>query len=120
VTLKRKAQAVGGVALAVLVMVLGLRWFMANRAHGQQLARCNDLRRQLGQAKTRLDTSTKAMRQSRLNPEQARILRSTDPAAFINYSEAVASKVDAVADVGEQLVLLSTAYRDANCLDLVR
>ena len=113
-------MAVGGVAMGVLVVVLGLRWLLAHQAYEQQLARCNDLRAQLVQAKTRLDATTRDMRQARLNPEQSRLLRSTDPAAYLNYSEKVATKVDAVADVGEQLVQLSSGYRDASCLDVVR
>jgi len=120
VSLKSKALAVGGVAVAVLLVVLGLRWLMAHLAYEQQLARCTGLRDQLSQTKGRLDASTRDMRQSRLNAEQARLLRSTDPAAYVNYSEKVASKVDAVADVGEQLVKLSSDYRDARCLDVVR
>lgn len=118
--LKQQAMAVGGVALAVLLVVLGLRWLLAHLAYEQQLARCNDLRAQLAQSKTRLDVTTRDMRQARLNAEQSRLLRSTDPAAYLNYSEKVAVKVDAVADVGEQLVKLSSAYRDASCLDVVR
>ena len=120
VSLKQKALAAGGVALAVLVVILGLRWLVAHLAYQQQLARCNALRSQLIQAKDRLDVTTKDMRQSRLNPEQAKLLRSTDPAAYINYSEKVATKVDAVANVGELLVSLSSQYRDASCLDVVR
>lgn len=120
VSLKQQALAVGGVALGVLVVVLGLRWLLAHLAYEQQLARCNALRTQLVQAKTRLDATTVDMRQARLNPEQSRLLRSTDPAAYLKYSEKVATKVDAVADVGEQLVKLSSAYGDASCLDVVR
>jgi hypothetical protein len=120
VTLKQKAMAVGGVIVAVAVVVLGLRWLLAHLAYEQQLARCNALRDQLSQTKTRLDATTRDMRQSRLNPDQARLLRSTDPAAFVNYSEKVATKVDAVADAGEQLVKLSSDYQTARCLDLVR
>jgi hypothetical protein len=120
VTLKQKAMAVGGVIVAVAVVVLGLRWLLAHLAYEQQLARCNALRDQLSQTKTRLDAATRDMRQSRLNPDQARLLRSTDPAAFVNYSEKVAIKVDAVADAGEQLVKLSSDYQTAGCLDLVR
>jgi hypothetical protein len=120
VTLKQKAMAVGGVIVAVAVVVLGLRWLLAHLAYEQQLARCNALRDQLSQTKTRLDATTRDMRQSRLNPDQARLLRSTDPAAFVNYSEKVAIKVDAVADAGEQLVKLSSDYQTSGCLDLVR
>lgn len=119
-SLKSKALALGGVVLAVLVVVLGLRWLLAHLAYEQQLAQCNALRNQLLQSKTRLDATTRDMRQARLNPEQAKLLRSTDPAAYLNYSEKVAVKVDAVADAGEQLVKLSSAYRDARCLDVVR
>ena len=119
-TLKQKAMAVGGVIVAVAVVVLGLRWLLAHLAYEQQLASCNALRDQLSQTKTRLDATTRDMRQSRLNPDQARLLRSTDPAAFVNYSEKVATKVDAVADAGEQLVKLSSGYQRARCLDLVR
>jgi hypothetical protein len=119
-SLKRKALAVGGVALGVLAVVLGLRWLLAHLAYEQQLAQCNALRDQLQQTKSRLDTTTADMRQARLNPEQAKLLRSTDPAAFLNYSEKVAVKVDAVADAGEQLVKLSSDFRDANCLAVVR
>lgn len=120
VTLKQKAKVVGGVIVAVAVVVLGLRWLLAHLAYEQQLARCNALRDQLSQTKGRLDATTRDMRQSRLNPEQARLLRSTDPAAYVNYSEKVATKVDAVADAGEQLVKLSSDYQVSNCLDLVR
>ena len=119
-SLKQNAIAVGGVALGVLVVVLGLRWLLDHWAYEQRLAQCNGLRDQLQQTKTRLDTTTRDMRQARLNPEQSRLLRSTDPAAYLNYSEKVAVKVDAVADVGEQLVKLSSDYRQADCLDLVR
>jgi len=118
--LRRKALSVGGVALGVLVLVLGLRWLLAHLAYEQQLAQCNALRDQLRQTKSRLDTTTRDMRQARLNPEQAKLLRSTDPAAYLNYSEKVATKVDAVADVGEQLVTLSSDYQAARCLDVVR
>jgi hypothetical protein len=120
VTLKRKALAAGGVALGVLAVVLGLRWLLAHLAYEQQLAQCQALRDQLSQTKTRLDATTRDMRSSRLNPEQAKLLRSTDPAAYINYSEKVATKVDAVADAGEQLVKLSSDYQAARCLDVVR
>ena len=120
VTLKQKAIAAGGVMVAVAVVVLGLQWLLAHLADEQRLARCNALRDQLSQSKGRLDATTRDMRQSRLNPEQARLLRSTDPVAYVNYSEKVATKVDAVADAGEQLVKLSSDYRDASCLDLVR
>jgi hypothetical protein len=48
------------------------------------------------------------------------LLRGTDPAAFVNYSEKVATKVDAVADAGEQLVKFSSDYQTAGCLDLAR
>ena len=120
VTLKQKAMAAGGVIVAVAVVVLGLQWLLAHLAYEQQLARCNALRDQLSQTKTRLDATTRDMRQSRLNPDQARLLRSTDPAAYVNYSEKVATKVDAVADAGEQLVKLSSEYQAASCLDLVR
>ena len=120
VTLKQKAIAAGGVMVAVAVVVLGLQWLMAHLAYEQQLARCNALRDQLSQTKGRLDATTRDMRQSRLNPDQARLLRSTDPAAYINYSEKVATKVDAVADAGEQLVKLSSDYQAARCLDVVR
>lgn len=120
VTLKQKAFAAGGVIVAIAVVVLGLRWLLAHLAYEQQLARCNALRDQLSQTKGRLDATTRDMRQSRLNPDQARLLRSTDPAAYINYSEKVATKVDAVADAGEQLVKLSSDYQAASCLDLVR
>ena len=119
-TLKRKVLAVGGVALGVLAVVLGLRWLLAHLAYEQQLAQCKALRDQLSQTKTRLDATTRDMRSSRLNPEQAKLLRSTDPAAYINYSEKVATKVDAVADAGEQLVKLSSDYQAARCLDVVR
>ena len=119
-TLKQKAMAAGGVVVAVALVVLGLRWLMAHLAYEQQLAQCNALRDQLSQTKGRLDATTRDMRQSRLNPEQARLLRSTDPAAYINYSEKVATKVDAVADTGEQLVQLSSSYQQARCLDVVR
>jgi len=120
VSLKSKALAVGGVALGVLVVVLGLRWLLAHLAYEQQLAQCQALRTQLSQAKTRLDATTRDMRQAQLNAEQAKLLRSTDPAAYINYSEKVAIKVDAVADAGEQLVNLSSDYQAARCLDVVR
>jgi homoserine acetyltransferase len=120
VSLKTKALAVGGVALGVLAVVLGLRWLLAHLAYEQQLAQCQALRTQLSQTKTRLDVTTRDMRQARLNAEQAKLLRSTDPAAYINYSEKVATKVDAVADVGEQLVKLSSDYQAARCLDVVR
>ena len=120
VTLKQKAIAAGGVMVAVAVVVLGLQWLLAHLAYEQQLARCNALRDQLSQTKGRLDATTRDMRQSRLNPDQARLLRSTDPAAYINYSEKVATKVDAVADAGEQLVKLSSDYQAASCLDVVR
>jgi hypothetical protein len=120
VTLKQKAMAAGGVMVAVAVVVLGLQWLLAHLAYEQQLARCNALRDQLSQTKGRLDATTRDMRQSRLNPDQARLLRSTDPAAYINYSEKVATKVDAVADAGEQLVKLSSDYQAASCLDVVR
>ena len=120
VTLKQKAMAAGGVIVAVAVVVLGLQWLLAHLAYEQQLARCNALRDQLSQTKGRLDTTTRDMRQSRLNPDQARLLRSTDPAAYVNYSEKVATKVDAVADAGEQLVKLSSDYQAASCLDVVR
>jgi hypothetical protein len=120
VTLKQKAMAAGGVIVAVAVVVLGLQWLLAHLAYEQQLARCNGLRDQLSQTKGRLDATTRDMRQSRLNPDQARLLRSTDPAAYINYSEKVATKVDAVADAGEQLVTLSSDYQAARCLDVVR
>ena len=119
-SLKRQALAVGGVALGVLAVVLGLRWLLAHLAYEQQLAQCNALRDQLQQTKSRLDTTTRDMRQARLNPEQSKLLRSTDPAAYLNYSETVATKVDAVADVGQQLVTLSSNYRDARCLDVAR
>lgn len=118
--LKHKAMAVAGVALAVLAVVLGLRWLLAHLAYEQQLARCNALRDELLQSKTRLDATTRDMRQARLNPEQARLLRSTDPAAYLNYSEKVATKVDAVANAGEDLVKLSSDYQAARCLDVVR
>jgi hypothetical protein len=120
VTLKQKAIVAGGVIVAVVVVVLGLQWLLAHLAYEQQLARCNALRDQLSQTKGRLDATTRDMRQSRLNPDQSRLLRSTDPAAYINYSEKVATKVDAVADAGEQLVKLSSDYQAASCLDLVR
>ena len=119
-TLKQKAMAAGGVIVAVVVVVLGLQWLLAHLAYEQQLGRCNALRDQLSQTKGRLDATTRDMRQSRLNPDQARLLRSTDPAAYVNYSEKVATKVDAVADAGEQLVKLSSDYQAARCLDLVR
>ena len=117
---KRNLLAVAGVALAVLAVVLGLRWLLAHLAYEQQLAQCNDLRDQLKHTKSQLDTTTRDMRQARLNPEQSKLLRSTDPAAYLNYSEKVATKVDAVADVGEQLVKLSSSYQAARCLDVVR
>ena len=47
VTLKRKVLAVGGVALGVLAVVLGLRWLLAHLAYEQQLAQCKALRNQL-------------------------------------------------------------------------
>lgn len=119
-TLRQKAIAAGGVIAGVAAVVLGLQWLLAHLAYEQQLARCNALRDQLSQTKDRLDATTRDMRQSRLNPEQARLLRSTDPAAYVNYSEKVATKVDAVADSGEQLVSLSSDYQAARCLDVVR
>lgn len=119
-TLRQKAIAAGGVIAGVAAVVLGLQWLLAHLAYEQQLARCNALRDQLSQTKGRLDATTRDMRQSRLNPEQARLLRSTDPAAYVNYSEKVATKVDAVADSGEQLVNLSSDYQAARCLDVVR
>lgn len=119
VTLKQKAMAAAGLLVAVALVVLGLRWLLAHMAYQQQLARCNQLRDQLSQTKGRLDATTRDMRQSRLNPEQARLLRSTDPAAYVNYSDKVATKVDAVAAAGEQLVSLSSDYQAASCLDLV-
>jgi len=120
VTLRQKAIAAGWVIAGVAAVVLGLQWLLAHLAYEQQLARCNALRDQLSQTKGRLDATTRDMRQSRLNPEQARLLRSTDPAAYVNYSEKVATKVDAVADSGEQLVSLSSDYQAARCLDVVR
>ena len=115
-----KATAVAGVALGVVLVLFGLRWLMGHWAYEQQLARCKALRQQLLQTNDRLDATTAAMRQARLNPEQARLLRSTDPAAYFKYSDQVATKVDAVADVGEHLVKLSSDYREARCLDVVR